>query len=114
MSVLDREVNSTQSQFPRKVRRMNVNEGKQLQVVICRWTFGVISSASKSTKMIRLLAGPVSALDSLSSLAIGITGSIPGSGIFFHKLSVTGERISTEYWLTVYVKPAQEGLIKDN
>ena len=31
-----------------------------------------------------------------------------GSGTFFHRLAVTYERISTEYWLTDNVKPAQE------
>ena len=35
-------------------------------------------------------------------------GSIPGSGTFFQLLSVTGERMSNEYWLNARVKPAQE------
>ena len=30
-------------------------------------------------------------------------GSMPGSATLFHKLSVTGERMSAEYWLTASV-----------
>ena len=38
-----------------------------------------------------------------------VADSIPGSDTF-HKLSVTGDRVSTEYCLTPKVKPAQENL----
>ena len=34
-----------------------------------------------------------------------------GSGTFFHSLSLTGERKSTEYWLTAEVKSAQENCV---
>ena len=30
------------------------------------------------------------------------------------QLSVTGERVSTKYWLTASVKPTQEKCVKDN
>ena len=42
------------------------------------------------------------------NLHSGVCKFIPGSSTFFHKLSVTGERVSIEYWLTTEVKPAQE------
>ena len=50
----------------------------------------------------------VSTVGNLSSLASGVCSFNPGSHTFFHELSVTGERMNTEYWLTAMVKPAQE------
>ena len=44
-----------------------------------------------------IFAGEIGTLGSASSLVFELTGSIPGSGTFFHELSVACERWNSEF-----------------
>ena len=58
-----------------------------------------------------MLLTPAQLAQLVACLWLGVgefAGSIPWLGTFFHWLSVTVEKMSTEYWLTAYVKPAKK------
>ena len=59
------------------------------------------------------LASLVSTVGVMSWLAFGsFQGSIPGSITIFHQLSVTGERMSVEYWLTAKVSLPRKNVVR--